>query len=99
MTLSIYNGDGTLVAGSEMVLKGPQMQGLKLLQPPLEMQAESTWKVRVNFVGSAPEYYPKGLTFTYLNRFANGPIYPTYRSGRFTEAGVGFDVVGETRIQ
>ena len=98
VTVSVRQGDGTLVANSSLVLRGIVPGGELAIVPNIPMPANSIWKARININAGDPLYYASGLDVTYLVRFSNGPLSSDHFSTTLSVSGVGYWTIGGTFV-
>lgn len=99
VTIDLQTGDGTVISGTTLKLNGVNGGGEKNFSPGLVMPVNSTWKFRVLVSGeTAEQFYPQGLTFTYLLRYSNGPAVVNSYANVFNQSGIGFQQVGRDLV-
>ena len=64
------------------------------------MPVNSLWKFKLEIESpdDLEEYFPQGVTATYLLRYAQGPVNTDMFTTRLSSQGVGFDQIGSTFV-
>lgn len=98
--VGIYTADNVLASSGRLYLNGVTMGGDRVVQPPLPMPVNSLWKFKVEIESpdGSEEFFPEGITATYLLRYAQGPVDRNMFTTRLPNEGVGFMSVGSTFV-
>ena len=98
--VGIYTGDDVLAMNGRLTLDGVTMGGDRPMSPAIPMPVNSIWKFKMEIEApdDSSEFFPEGVTATYLLRYAQGPVNTKLFSNRLREGGVGFDQIGVNLI-